>query len=150
MHLSDWKGQILAPSLPRPHLRVGSEGKSILLEILVYLRSSSGKLILPFVSVLTAVVFEQILACRTLGPCYFAVIAVASIILQVLTSLTAGCACCLTILPSTQKILEMLVLSEACSERDVFSSWRWCLYKANSQSKCLQWLFFLNAVKNIS
>ena len=65
----------------------------------MYLRSSSGKLILPFVSVLTAVVFEQILACRTLGPCYFAVIAVASIILQVLTSLTAGCACCLTILP---------------------------------------------------
>ncbi|XP_048796730.1 transmembrane protein 170B isoform X1 [Lagopus muta] len=37
MHLSDWKGWNQDPPLPRPHLRAGSGGKSILLEIPAYL-----------------------------------------------------------------------------------------------------------------
>ena len=66
MPLSDWKGGILAPPLPRPHLSVGSGGKGILLEIPVYPHPSEGKLLLSFISV--PVVFEQILTC-SLGPC---------------------------------------------------------------------------------
>ena len=41
---AEWlEGWILAPPFPRPHLRVGSGDKGILLEILDYLRSSEGK-----------------------------------------------------------------------------------------------------------
>ena len=36
MHLSDQKEWILAPPLPRPHLRVGSGGRGILLKIPMY------------------------------------------------------------------------------------------------------------------
>ena len=43
MHLSDQKGWSQDPPLPRPHLRVGSGGKSILLEIPAHLRPSKGK-----------------------------------------------------------------------------------------------------------
>ena len=60
MFLSDWKGWILAPLLPRPHLRVGSEHKGILLEGPAYLRSSKGRWILLFVFMCIAVAFEQV------------------------------------------------------------------------------------------
>jgi len=43
MYLSDLKGWSQDPPLPRPHLRVGSGGRSILLEIPAYLRPSKGK-----------------------------------------------------------------------------------------------------------
>jgi len=48
----------------------------------VCLRPSKGKQLLPFVSVLMTVVFEQVLTCCSLGPCYSAVIAVLSLMLQ--------------------------------------------------------------------
>lgn len=55
----------------------------MLLDILVYLRLSEGKkLFFSFISVPTTVVFEQILVCYSLGPCYSAVIVVLSILLQ--------------------------------------------------------------------
>lgn len=59
MHLSDQKGWSQDPPLPRPHLRVGSGGEGILLEISVYLRSSEGKQLLSLISVSMAVAFEQ-------------------------------------------------------------------------------------------
>ena len=43
MGLSDWKGRNQDPPLPRPHLRVGSRGQNILLEIIVYWWPSEGK-----------------------------------------------------------------------------------------------------------
>ena len=64
------------------HLRVGSGGEGTLLEIPAYLRPSEGKQLLSFISVPTAVVFEQILACCILGLCCSAVIAVLSIALE--------------------------------------------------------------------
>jgi len=47
---------------------------------------SEGKQILFFVSVSTVVVFEQILTCYSLGPCYSAVLAVLPIMLHPLMS----------------------------------------------------------------
>ena len=43
MYLSDQNGWDWDPPLPRPHLRVGSEDKGILLDIPVYQRPSRGK-----------------------------------------------------------------------------------------------------------
>jgi len=40
MHLSDRKGWSQGTALPRPHLRVGTGGEGISLEILVYERHS--------------------------------------------------------------------------------------------------------------
>jgi len=40
MDLSDWKEWSQDPPLPRPHLRVGSGGKGLLLESPAYLRLS--------------------------------------------------------------------------------------------------------------
>ena len=77
--------------LPRPHLRVGSGGKGILLEIPVYMRYSGGKQLPSFISMPTAVAFEQILTCCSLGPCCSAVIAALSIALQYLTIKFASC-----------------------------------------------------------
>ena len=54
----------------------------MLLEIPASLRSSEGKWILSFISVLVAVAFEQVLTCSSLGPCYSAVTAVLSTVLQ--------------------------------------------------------------------
>ena len=42
MHLSDQKGWSQDPPLPRPHLRVGSGGKDLLLQIPAHLKSSKG------------------------------------------------------------------------------------------------------------
>ena len=55
MYLSDCTWWSQDPSLSRPHLRVGSGVKGILLEIPVYLKPSKGKQIFffPFVSVST-------------------------------------------------------------------------------------------------
>jgi len=88
MHLSDQKGWSQDPPLPRPHLRVGSGGKGILLEISVYLRSSEGKQLLSLISVSMAVAFEQT---HLLQPklCYSAVVAVLSIVLHLYTTLFA-------------------------------------------------------------
>ena len=76
------KRQSLDPPLLRPHLRVGSGGKGILLEIPAYLRSFESKQFLSFMSVPTAVVFDQILTCCSLGSCCSAVIAGLSIVLH--------------------------------------------------------------------
>jgi len=81
MQLSDQKGWSQDPPLPRPHLRVGSGGKEILLELPACPRPSEGRQL--FISVLTAFVFEQILTCRSLGPCCSAFIAELSIALLV-------------------------------------------------------------------
>jgi len=42
MYLSDWEEWSQDPPLPRPHLRVGSGGRGILLEIPVNMRPSKG------------------------------------------------------------------------------------------------------------
>ena len=83
VYLSDQKGWSHDPPLPRPHLRVGSGGKGILLEICVYLRPFKGKQLLSFVSVSTTVVFEHILTCCSPRLCYSAVVAAFSIALQI-------------------------------------------------------------------
>ena len=66
----------------RPPLKVGSRSRGVSLEVPAYLRPFEGKHILSFVSVSTAVVFEQVLACCSLGPCCSAVIAALPIMLQ--------------------------------------------------------------------
>ena len=81
MHLSDCTWWSQDPPLSKPHLRVGSRGRGVLLEIPGYLRPLEGKQLLSFVSVLVAVVFEHILTCCSLGLCYYAVIVVLSILL---------------------------------------------------------------------
>ena len=81
MHLGDVKGWILAPPLPRLHLRVGRGGKCILLEISVYLRPSEGELLLTFISMSVAAAFGLFLFCCSQGVCNLAVIAVLSIML---------------------------------------------------------------------
>ena len=65
--MSDWKG-CRDPPLPRPHLRVGSGDEGALLMVLAYLRPLEGKQLLFFISVLKAIVFEQILTWCSLGP----------------------------------------------------------------------------------
>jgi len=59
VHLSVWKGWRQNAPLPSPHLRVGNEGKGILLEIPDYLRPSEGKLLSSFISASAA--FELVL-----------------------------------------------------------------------------------------
>lgn len=54
-----WKGWGQDPRPPSPHLRAGSEGEGVLLEISVYLRSSKGRQVLSFVFVSTAAAFEH-------------------------------------------------------------------------------------------
>jgi len=83
VYLSDQKGWSQDPPLPRPCLRVDSGGKVISPEISAYLRPSKGKQLLSFIPVPTAVVYEQILTCCSLGPCCSAVIAALSIALQI-------------------------------------------------------------------
>jgi len=61
MQLSDQKGWSQDSPHPRPHLRVGSGVKQILLEFPAYLGPSEGKQLLSFVSVPMAVAFEQLL-----------------------------------------------------------------------------------------
>ena len=83
MQLSAQKGWSQDPPLPRPHLKVGSGGKGLSLDVPVCLGSSEGKQLLSFISVCAAVVFEQTLICCSIAPFYFAVIAVVSTVLQV-------------------------------------------------------------------
>ena len=71
MYLSDWKGRSQVPTLPRPHLRVGSGGKDILLEIPAYLRPSKGKQIFffSFVSVSVSIwAYPCLLQLKTATP----------------------------------------------------------------------------------
>ena len=63
MSLSDWQGWSQDPPLPRPHLRVGSGDKGILLEIPAYLRPSEGKQLLSVISAPTAALFGLVLIC---------------------------------------------------------------------------------------
>ena len=58
MPLGYWQGWNQDPSLPRHHLRAGSGGKGIFLEILAYLMPSEGKQLLFLISVPPAVVLE--------------------------------------------------------------------------------------------
>ena len=80
VHLSDQKGWSQDLSLPRPHLRVGSGGKGVLLEILVYPRPSEGKH-LCFVSVPMAAVVVLVFMWCSLGLCHPTITAVLSIML---------------------------------------------------------------------
>ena len=63
----------------RPHLRVGSGGMGILVEIPVYLRLSQGKFLCcstpmpPLVSLPTPIAFEQVLTCCSIELCLLAV-----------------------------------------------------------------------------
>jgi len=81
MCLIDSEGWSQDPALPSPHLRVGSGGEGIFLEIPAYWRSSNGKQFF-FVSVSTAVVFGLALICCSLGLCHSATITVLSITLR--------------------------------------------------------------------
>ena len=63
MYLSDWKGWSQDPSLPRPHLRVGSGSKGLLLEIHACLGPSEGKQLFSFVSVSMTATFGLVLLC---------------------------------------------------------------------------------------
>ena len=74
VYLSDWNGWSQGPPLASPHLRVGSGGEGISLEILVCLRPPKGKQLLCFISVPTSFTFKQILTCCGLGSCCSAVI----------------------------------------------------------------------------
>ena len=58
MQLSDWKGWSQDAPLHRPHLRVGSGGEVISVEIPSYLSLNEGKQLLSFISVPMAVAFE--------------------------------------------------------------------------------------------
>ena len=85
MHLSYQKGWRQDPTLPRPHIRAGSGGKDILLEIPDYWRSSKGKQIFFFfssASVSTAAAFGLVLTCCSLGLGHLTTITVLSISLQ--------------------------------------------------------------------
>ena len=82
-YMSDQKGWIQDPPLPRPHLRIGSGNKSISSGEPCVLE---GRQLLSFTSVPTAVVFEQILTCCSLGSCCSAIIDAHSITLQYLPS----------------------------------------------------------------
>ena len=62
-HLSDWKGCSQDPPLLTPHIRVGSGGEDILLEIPAYLRPSEGKQLLSVISAPTAALFGLVLIC---------------------------------------------------------------------------------------
>ena len=74
MQLSDRKGWSQDPPLPRPHVRAGSGGEGISLEIPVYLRPSKDKWILSFIFVPLVIVPKQILVLCSLRPCYLAVL----------------------------------------------------------------------------
>ena len=66
----------------RPQLRVDRGGEGVLLDILAYLRLSEGKQLFSFISVPTAVAFEQVLTFCSLAPCCSAVTALLSIIIS--------------------------------------------------------------------
>ena len=82
MYLSDWKGRSQVPTLPRPHLRVGSGGKDILLEIPAYLRPSKGKQIFFFFLCFCFCVHLGLSLLITAKDCYPTTIAVLSIALR--------------------------------------------------------------------
>jgi len=82
MYLSDWKGWSQDPPLSKPHLRVGSGSKGILLEICAYLRPSEGKQLFSSVSAFTVAALELILTCCSLRLCCSAIVAVFSVVLQ--------------------------------------------------------------------
>ena len=75
MLLSDWKGSSQDPPLPRPHLRVGSGGKSISsLRSLPYLRPSKGKQLFSlcfFICVCSFWARSHFLKPKTLPPCCY-------------------------------------------------------------------------------
>jgi len=79
VQLSDQKGCSQDPPLPRPHLRAGSGGKGILLEIPADLRPSKGKQLFPFVSASMAAAFGVVLIRCSQRLCYPTIIAVISI-----------------------------------------------------------------------
>lgn len=72
VHLSVWNGWSQDLSLSRLHLRLGSGGKGISLEIPAYLRPSEGGQILFLISVPMVAAFEYIRACYSLRVCYLA------------------------------------------------------------------------------
>ena len=74
MQLRDRKGWSQDLPLPRPHVRAGSGGEGISLEIPVYLRPSKDKWILSFIFVPLVIVPKQILVLCSLRPCYLAVL----------------------------------------------------------------------------
>ena len=67
IYLSDQKQWGQEPCLPRPHLRVGNEGKSILLEISAYLRPFKVSSFSSFVFVSMAAAFDLLHICCSLG-----------------------------------------------------------------------------------
>ena len=82
MQLRDWKGWSQDPPIPRPHLRAGAEGKSVLLKILAYWRPSDDKqLFFPFVSASVAAAFGLVLICCGRRLCHPAIISVLTVTL---------------------------------------------------------------------
>ena len=69
---SDWKGWSQDPSLPSPHLRVGSGDEGISQEIPVYVRPSRGKQIFffCFCGCCTGA-YVHLLQPRVVSPCYY-------------------------------------------------------------------------------
>lgn len=64
---------------PSPHLRPGSGNEGTLLEFSMSRRPFKGEQLLSFVSVSAAAACKHILACCSLGLCYYTLIAVLSI-----------------------------------------------------------------------
>ena len=91
--LSDQKGWNQDPPLLRPHLRDGSGGKGILLEIPMCLRLFRGKQLLSFVSVPMAVMFERICICCSLGLSLLCFLSCYSITLMLLSKCFSVCYC---------------------------------------------------------
>jgi len=74
VHLSAQKGWSQDPPFPSPHLRVGSGGEGISLEIPVYLRPSKGKQIFFFCFCVYACcsgAYVHLLQPRIVSPCYY-------------------------------------------------------------------------------
>ena len=91
MYLSDWNGWSQDPALPTPHLRVGSEGKGIFVEIPVCLRPSKDKqfLFLCFCDYGCCIQSRpHLLWPQTLLPCYCCGIVCYVILLQACSSVT--------------------------------------------------------------
>jgi len=80
VQLSDWKGWSQDSSLPRPHLRVGSEDEGILLDIPAYLWPSVVKQFF-FVSVSRAAMRGLIFTSCSLGLSHPAIVTVLSVTL---------------------------------------------------------------------
>jgi len=79
VHLSNWEGWSQDSALSMSHLRVGSEGRGLSVEVPTSLRSLKGKQLISFDNASTAAALGLVFTCCSLGLCYPTAIAVLSI-----------------------------------------------------------------------